>query len=271
MYNQVNQNVSVTIANCFIAINTGSPVVLILYFDSLPNVTTVIGDDTQISANQDAHSKCRGTSLAMVTYFSTYFAMNYKKSHVSNDWTALSVSRTTIGQHHLGAFDSGTQSKSVVYLSTPQINRLLVHVVFQRVNFKLNSATEVVYAQTSMSSNIKSLAVHFSDVLVDSNIQNQVTKDYLYTPGAIMTFVDVAAVYLSDTNFTQNSGSVIEAYDTDVYMSGNILFQYNSGSSGAALLLLGQSHLFLYPNLSAHFEHNTYTYGGAIYGFNDSF
>ena len=268
VYNQVSQNVSVTIASSMISENIGSPQVLILYFDSLPNVTTMICNITQMiytqfSANEDAQYKCRGTSLAMVTYFSTYFAMKY---NMSDNWTALSVSQTTIGP-----FDSGTQSKNVVYLSTSQINGLLVHVVFQNVKILRNNAAELLYAKTMSSSdnNIKSLVVHFIDVLVDGNIHYQVTKNYLYMPGAIMIFVDVAAVYLSDTNFTHNVGSVIEAYNTDVYMSGNIWFNYNCGSNGATLLLLGQSHLFLYLNLSAHFVHNTYKYGGAIYGFND--
>ena len=267
VYNQVSQNVSVTLNSCYIALNTGSPVVLILYFDSLPNVTTAI-NGTQISKNQAAFSsKCHGTGFAMVTYFSKYFVMKRKKSHKTNanDWTSLSISKTTI---NLEMFNSERQS--VLYLSTTQINQLMVHVVFQNVLFQYNSAAEVVYAETILTDkNIKSLAVHFIDVVVDENVQNRVTKDYWYMPGAILTFVDVAAVYLSDSNFTHNIGSVIEAYDTDVYMSGNVIFQYNSGSNGAALLLLGQSYLFLYPNLSAHFEHNIYKYGGAIYSFNN--
>ena len=267
VYNQVSQNVSVTLANSTISYNTGCPVVLILYYDSLSNMTMMIIEHTFIFSNQNTQCKCRGTGLSMVTCFSTYFSMKYKKSLMSNDWTSLCVSQTTIG-YHLGAFDSETQSKSVVYLSTSQINGVLVHVVFQSVNFRFNSAAEVVYAET-MSNNIKSLAVHFINVSVDGNIHNQVTKNYKYMPGGIVTFVQIAAAYLSDTNFTHNVGSAIEAYDTDVYMNEKVFFQYNSGSSGAALLLLGQSHLFLSLNLSAHFEYNAYKYGGAIYSFNN--
>ena len=267
VYNQVSQNVSVTLNSCYIALNTGSPVVLILYYDSLPNVTTAI-NGTEINANQEVlSSKCHGTGFAMVTYFSKYFAMKYEKSHMSitNDWTSLSISRTAI---KWGTFNSERQS--FLYLSTSKINQLMVHVVFQNVQFLYNSAAEVVYAETILTDeNIKSLAVHFIDVLVGGNVQNRVSEDFWYMPGAILTFVDVAAVYLSDSNFTRNIGSVIEAYDTDVYMSGNVYFQYNSGPNGAALLLLGQSYLFLHLNLSARFEYNTYKYGGAIYSFNN--
>ena len=161
VYNQVSQNVSVTINNCFINLNTGSPVVLILYFDSLPNVTTAI-NGTQINANQEVLSNtCHGTGFAMVTYFSKYFAMKYEKPHMSNanDWTSLSISQTAI---NLGMFNSERQS--VLYLSTSQINQLMVHVVFYNVQFQYNSAAEVVYAETiSTDENIKSLAVHFTD------------------------------------------------------------------------------------------------------------
>ena len=184
------------------------------------------------------------------------------------DWTSVSVSDTTI---KLEIFNS--EAQSVLYLSTSQINNqsMQVHYLFKNVTFEYNGGAEVLYAETIATSdkNIKSLKVHLIDVVVDGNIQNQVTKNYRYMPGAILTFVDVAAVYLSDTRFTSNVGSVIEAYDTDVYMSGNVHFQYNYGSNGAALLLLGQSHLFLYPNLSAHFDYSNYKYGGAIYSFND--
>ena len=266
VYNQVSQNVSVTLSECFIIENIGSPVVLILYYDSLPNVTTAI-NGTQISDNQEVLSNtCHGTGFAMVTYFSKCFAMMYEKSHMSyaNDWTSLSISQTGINS----LFNSKRQS--VLYLSTTQINQLMVHVVFQNVQFQYNSAAEVVYAETILTDKIiKSLAVHFIDVVVGGNVRNRVTEDYWYMPGAILTFVDVAAVYLSDSNFTRNIGSVIEAYDTDVYMSGNVSFRYNSGSNGAALLLLGQSYLYLYPNLSAQFEYNAYKYGGAIYSFNN--
>ena len=268
VYNQVSQNVSVTLSECFIIENIGLPVVLILYYDSLPNVTTSIRNNSQVIYNQEALSKCHGTGFAMLTYFSKSFAMKYEKSHMSitSDWTSLSVSQSII---NLGMFNSERQS--VLYLSTTQIKHLLVHVVFQNVQFQYNSAAEVVYAETILTShgNFKSLAVHFTDVVVDGNIQNQVTKDYWYMPGAILTFVNLAAVYLFDSNFTRNIGSVIEAYDTDVYMSGNVSFQYNSGSNGAALLLLGQSYLFLYLNLTAEFKYNTYKYGGAIYSFGD--
>ena len=55
-----------------------------------------------------------------------------------------------------------------------------------------------------------------------------------------MTFVNNAAVYITSSEqgnsaFTHNLGSVIETYNTDLYMSGNVLFEYNKAEKGAAV------------------------------------
>ena len=281
VYNRVNQNISVTLSNSDTSYNKGYPVagVLVLYFNSLPNVTTVI-TESLISANQDTMCICRGTGLAMVTYFSKEFAKYYKRSLVS-DWICLSVLQTNIS-YHLAALNDGTESNEisgVVYLSTSQINGTMVHVEFRNVTFAYNNAPDIgtgLYAETILTSNngIKSLAVHLIDVLVNGNIHNQDSTSFMYMPGAVMTFVEIASAHISSTDegesvFTHNVGSAVEAYNSDVYMSGNVLFEYNFGLNGAALVLLGQSHLFLSINLLAHFENNVFKFGGAIYSFND--
>ena len=278
VYNQISQYVSVTLANCSIVRNTGCPVagVLVLYFDSMPNTTTVITNDTLISANHDTLCFCRGTGLAMVTYFSTYFTMEYKKSLNIINWALLSVSQVTINLH-LGLDDGEAldENSGVVYLATSsQIDGLFVHVTFHNVTFQYNSVGSCVYAETmSGSDNTNSLAVHFTDTIVNSNFRSQVTTSY--TTGAIMTFVRIAAVYISSTeqgktSFANNLGSAIEAFNTNVYMSGNVLFEYNVASTGAAIKLYSRSHLFLYTNLTAQFRNNSaFKYGGAIFAFND--
>ena len=52
VHNQISQKVSVIISNCKITQNIGSPVVIILYFDSLPNYVTTVISGTQVSNNQ---------------------------------------------------------------------------------------------------------------------------------------------------------------------------------------------------------------------------
>ena len=289
VYNQVNQNISVTLAKSNISYNAGCPVVgmLVLYFDTSSSVTTMITNDTLIRSNHDIECKCRGTGIAMVTIFSFNYLQNNLQctdlSTFSSNWTPLSISDTKI-THHLGADDGSqqtltfTENSGVVYLATSQIDGMLVHVTFHNVSFNRNNAFDAgtcLYAETmaTISGNTQSLVVHLSDVTVNGNVHNQIFSSY--SPGAIMTFVNNAAVYITSSEqgnsaFTHNLGSVIELYNTDLYMSGNVLFEYNKAEKGAAMKLLDGSHLFLHTNLSARFQNNTaYSYGGAIYGLND--
>ena len=289
VYNQVNQNISVTLAKSNISYNAGCPVVgmLVLYFDTSSSVTTMITNDTLIRSNHDIECKCRGTGIAMVTIFSFNYLQNNLQctdlSTFSSNWTPLSISDTKI-THHLGADDGSQQTltftanSGAVYLATSQIDGMLIHVTFHNVSFNRNNAFDAgtcLYAETmaTISGNTQSLVVHLSDVTVDSNVHNHVYSSY--SPGAIMTFVNNAAVYITSSEqgksaFTRNLGSVIETYNTDLYMSGNVSFEYNEAEKGATMKLLDGSHLFLDTNLSARFQNNTaYSYGGAIYGLNE--
>ena len=85
-----------------------------------------------------------------------------------------------------------------------------------------------------------------------------------------IAYVEISSTEEGKTVFSHNLGSAVEAYNSNVYMSGTVFFEYNFASNGAALLLLGQSYLFLYPNLSAHFNSNVFKFGGAIYSYNDA-
>ena len=288
VYNQVNQNVSVTIAKSSTSYNQGCPVVgmLVLYFDSSSSVTTMITNDTVIRSNHDIECKCRETGIAMVTIFSLYYVQNSLQCtdySSSSNWTPLSVSDTKIS-HHLGADDGSQQTltftanSGVVYLATSQIDGMMVHVAFHNVSLDRNNAYDAgtcLYAETmaTISGNTQSLVVHLDNVFVSGNVHNTVFSRY--SPGAILTFVNNAAVYITSSEqgksvFTHNLGSVIETYNTDLYMSGNVSFEHNKAEKGAAMKLLDGSHLFMHTNLSAVFQdNNASTYGGAIYGMND--
>ena len=287
VYNQVNQNISVTLAKSNISYNTGCPVVgmLVLYFDTSSSVTTMITNDTLIRSNHYINSqcRCRGIGITMVTVFPPHYIQNYVgNNNFLSNWTPLSVSDSQIIRHEGADIGNPTElftaNSGVVYLATSQIDGMLIHVTFHNVSFNYNNAFDAgtcLYAETmaTISGNTQSLVVHLSDVTVDGNVHNELFSSY--SPGAIMTFVNNAAVYITSSEqgksaFTHNLGSVIETYNTDLYMSGNVSFEYNKAEKGAAMKLLDGSHLFLHTNLSAQFQNNTaYSYGGAIYGLND--
>ena len=286
VHNQVSGSVTVTLSHCNISFNIGCPTagMLLLYVDSSTNVTTKIDNNTHIRSNKAMSCYCHGLGLAMVTSFSSkYLRMKDREScsmEGTSNWTPLHIFQTQI-THHIGEIVDQittnyallTKRAGVVYLATSQVDCLMVHVFLHNIRLEANNGYDAgtgVYAETmtSLTSNVESLVLHLMDSVVNRNVHNHLYTSY--SPGAVLTFINTAAVHITMTDFTRNYGSVIEAYNTDVYMSGNIIFEYNTAVNGAAMKLLGGSHLFLHTNLSAHFENNiAFEDGGAIYGLND--
>ena len=65
--------------------------------------------------------------------------------------------------------------------------------------------------------------------------------------------------------FRNNFGTVIDATDTNIYLSGYILFENNKGISGAAIKMKYDSRLHFMNGLTANFTNNQAVLGGAIY------
>ncbi len=86
-------------------------------------------------------------------------------------------------------------------------------------------------------------------------------------------FVNLERVEITGKNqnmsiFERGTTSLIDAYNTNVYLSGNITFRNNHaqyGSGGGAILLEASSYLYLQEPLNLVFENNSAEYGGAIY------
>ena len=83
-----------------------------------------------------------------------------------------------------------------------------------------------------------------------------------------MIFFNTKSVYINGENniFEQVTGSVIQAYNSDIYLNGTLIFKNNKASHGAAIRLDSLSHLFIHESTNASFINNHASfYGGAIY------
>ena len=67
------------------------------------------------------------------------------------------------------------------------------------------------------------------------------------------------------STFRNNLGVVIDATDSNIYLSGYILFEDNKGISGAAIKMKYGSRLHFINELTANFTNNQAILGGAIY------
>ena len=83
-----------------------------------------------------------------------------------------------------------------------------------------------------------------------------------------MVFFNTKSVYFNGENnvFEQVTGSVIQAYNSDIHLNGTLFFNNNKASHGAAIRLDLSSYLFIHESTTASFINNHASfYGGAIY------
>ena len=93
--------------------------------------------------------------------------------------------------------------------------------------------------------------------------QNLVYGVFLKVPS--ITLINWNSVTIHGGQFHDNNSTVIAAYNSEVFMTGNIHFYKNRGAKGAALFLQS-SHLILQEPLNATFvENEALLYGGAVY------
>ena len=82
-----------------------------------------------------------------------------------------------------------------------------------------------------------------------------------------LVFINTASVYINGINdFSEMTGSVIQAYNSDIHLNGSARFHDNNASHGAAIRLDLSSHLFIHESTFTSFVNNHASfYGGAIY------
>ena len=83
-----------------------------------------------------------------------------------------------------------------------------------------------------------------------------------------LVFVNTKSVYINGENnyFINITGSIIQAYNSDIHLNGTLLFYNNKASHGAAIRLDSLSYLFIHESTNATFINNSaFFYGGAIY------
>ena len=78
-------------------------------------------------------------------------------------------------------------------------------------------------------------------------------------------------VSISDSSFVGNSGSPVDAVESDITFSGNVIFEGNSAQEGGALALKS-SRIYIMNGATITFNNNTASqFGGAIYVDNPPF
>ena len=111
------------------------------------------------------------------------------------------------------------------------------------------------------------VTILLKDIFASKNSQKKLNNILPISEAGIFSFYGINSVHITGISvFDKNYGSVIEAVDSDVYLSGNVTFSNNVGLRGAAIRLKGKSHLHFLNGVSVNFKDNrALLEGGAIY------
>ena len=233
---------------------------------------------TIISKNTMLLPFCPGSGIASYIYYTQSYIKSFEFDHSSDllDWTPLILHNTLITNHT----SNGSSTVYIIMVNQPLFD---IMIALDGVNFTYNGAFYngiCMYAETAyglLRLNVKPLSIIMTNVIVEHNYQyfgnftvNTVTNSSQFL------FIRLGRVMIKGTSslgssFVSNYGSVIDAFSTDIYLTGKITFQDNKATYGAAILLESNSHIIIAENSTILFQNNNaFLDGGAIYAYERS-
>ena len=268
----------VVLDQCTIAQNNGTTTggLFAAYINSPHTASLVLSGNTVLSNNTNIVSFCPGSGMTSSIYFTRDYVRSFEfsQSYQKSEWTPISMRDTLITNH---ARSGGSKTSSTVYIVMSSQPLFDVVVELERVNFTFNRAYYTgicMFAETTygLISNQKPLSLRMTDVHVEDNSQyfgninvNTMTNSsqFLFTRLGRVTIKGTAFL---GSKFVNNYGTVINAFASDVYLTGLVTFRDNTATQGAAMLLRSNSHLILAENSTVLFQNNqAFLDGGAIY------
>ena len=266
LYTQQTYFASVAINNTEFTSNVGSynspGGLLVLHYNSSLNTSTIV-DNSLFSDNANGpKSFLHGAALAL--YWIKVIDLSMTQSQLVIIQNTNFYNHTGDGHNYLPT--------GAVYVGVAELDKTVTtEIHFKNCSFQNNLAQKTgACLFMSVYDNVKKFAkisILLEDIYARNNSQKLTFKS-VSTVG-IFSFSNVANVSITGTStFTNNYGSVIDALDSNVYLSkyANVTFSNNVGSRGAAIKLLGNGYLYFIGGAIVNFTNNrAQEIGGAIY------
>ena len=208
---------------------------------------------------------CPGSDLLL------HFYISNDNIQCSNDIShPLIVSKSFFSGHKtINRYDQG-----IIYMNIFNPSTLInVIITFNEVHFEsiiAHGRGSCLYAVSDASPH--NVQIIMKDITAVKNSQfSERSFYYAADHKSIFAIENFDILYLSgNSSYMDNNGSVFSAINTKVILSGQLLFENNTGIMGTAFSLIGSSRFILQDGLVAVFNGNlAYTTGGAIYAYND--
>ena len=198
-------------------------------------------------------------------------ACNYSNNIPNSMWSPLIIARSQITSNGILEYNKG-ESKYIVYGGGTYLNvfdtcksKFVVQFIGNRYhkNFAVQSGTDI-YAFIS-----KSIKGSSTSIIMRNNIISRgLIKDSRfagYSTLPSITLINWNNVTIDGGQYYDSNSTVIGAYNSQVFLTGNVAFINNRGVTGAAFLL-ESAYLILQEPLNATFHKNkALLYGGVVY------
>ena len=263
LYSQKNYQAKVFIKKSFFIRNLGtlSGSLLVVHYGSENGDLTVIKNSIFTGSNLINSKHCNGAALSF-NFLSPLW--NNSDSKILGPLTVenTNFSNSQIYQKY---YQSGA-----VYIGVAKVSEQM-KLVFRNVTFTKNFA-----AQTGVCVLVESLHGSYDDNIcfvlesVTANANSLATLSSIASSAGMFVFHGVNC-YINGTkerpsNFSNNFGIVVDAMNANIYLSGDVLFDSNKGTRGAAIKITDNSRLFFMNELTVIFLNNqAELLGGAIF------
>ena len=273
LYSQNDTKAQVNISRCTFTGNIGSiaGAMLVLHLNTITHSQTCIHDDSVFDTN-GSDQKCHGSALVLIMFFD-----HISKSlltYTNKVYYPFLMKDVLILVSDSDIFTSKQQG--AVYMAIINVKKYSITFNFSNVTFN-----------NTYTSNSSSCIFAASYPPVENNIHFVMNSVKAYRSGipnkifiAQHIIVSIVSIFhLSDINnititgsatnpshFSSNIGTVILAIRSDITLEGHVVFHNNTGINGGAIMLIGDSVIYLTQGLQAIFTNNTaLSSGGAIY------
>ena len=145
---------------------------------------------------------------------------------------------------------------------------LLLKRVQYRKNYAYKSGSGLYAFVTNSVLRDNDISIIIEDVEIRSSHQGAASYT-LYSTVAGLTLINWNNVtFRGNSHFTENDSPMIAAYNSNIHMTGQLLFRKNTGTMGAAMQLFSSFLILHEPLLATFLNNSALLYGGAIYGDN---
>ena len=264
LYTQHDYQANVFIKNLSFTWNLGAlgGAVLILHYNNYYRGRVYI-KNTHFESNNllGHHHRCYGADVSF------NFLSSLEMQSPNDTAVPLIIEQTNFNDALLSPFERKYFKSGAIYIGVKMNDIVNMNMLLKDIICSNRVATYTgvcIFAEMLGIYKTGSVSVNLESVDAINN-----TLSSIFSYAGMFAFRRVNC-YINGTKekpstFSNNFGVLIDATDSNIYLSGYILFEDNKGISGAAIKMKYDSRLHFMNGLTANFTNNQAVLGGAIY------